>query len=194
MPTLQETYHAIVTDNKDPEQRGRLKVQCQGLVGAQAELPDWAEPMAGAYVSNGSGGSLFLPKIGSTVEIICDAHDTHRDEMPGERFLQNPNIKWRPATFTDKRGPMPLPAPLTINYPERRGWVTPGGHQVITDDKGSVIIKSKDGGQIELNLSRRFASGGGASSFETRMEQLRRTVSAVAGSKKVYLNIEGERQ
>ncbi len=45
---------------------------------------------------------------------------------------------------------------------------------------------------VELNLSRRFASGGGTSSFETRLEQLRKTVASAADAP-VYLNIEGKR-
>lgn len=60
--------------------------------------------------------------------------------------------------------------------------------------KGTILLGIEEkGNEIELNLSRRFASGGGSSSLETRLEQLRRTVSEAAGSKKVYLNVEGQR-
>lgn len=59
--------------------------------------------------------------------------------------------------------------------------------------RGTILIGVTDHGKsAELNLSRRFASGGGASSFETRLEQLRRTVAA-ASELPVYLNIEGKR-
>jgi spore germination protein GerM len=60
--------------------------------------------------------------------------------------------------------------------------------------KGTILLGvEKKGETIELNLSRRFASSGGSSSLETRLEQLRRTVEATAGSSKVYLDVEGER-
>src|SRR5580692_68954 len=131
--TLQETHFAVVTNNKDPEKRGRLKLKCQSLVGANTELPDWAEPCATMFTTMG-GGSLFLPLIGSTVEIIVDVHDVGLDEMAGEKFLQNPNIKWRSVGFTGKGGVMPLPAALQTNYPNRRGFVTPAGHSVVMDD------------------------------------------------------------
>lgn len=60
--------------------------------------------------------------------------------------------------------------------------------------KGTILIGVKnEGDDIELNLSQRFASGGGSSSLETRIEQLRRTIAQIAGKHKVYLNIEGQR-
>jgi spore germination protein GerM len=60
--------------------------------------------------------------------------------------------------------------------------------------KGTILLGVEEKGDtIDLNLSRRFASGGGSSSLETRLEQLRRTVAASAGGKKVFLSVEGRR-
>jgi spore germination protein GerM len=59
--------------------------------------------------------------------------------------------------------------------------------------RGTIMIDLKRSPKsVELNLSRRFASGGGTSSFETRLEQLRRTVASAADAP-VYLNVEGKR-
>jgi len=60
--------------------------------------------------------------------------------------------------------------------------------------RGTVLIDVKQVEHIvELNLSKRFAAEGGITSFETRMEQLRRTVDGAANGSKVYLNVEGQR-
>ncbi len=60
--------------------------------------------------------------------------------------------------------------------------------------RGTILLGlSEKDGAIEINLSRRFASDGGTDSFETRMEQLSKTVSAVEFTEPVYLNIEGHR-
>ena len=60
--------------------------------------------------------------------------------------------------------------------------------------KGTTLLGVKRAdGDVELNLSKDFASSGGGTSLETRIEQLSRTVSTLAGSQKVYLDIEGER-
>jgi spore germination protein GerM len=60
--------------------------------------------------------------------------------------------------------------------------------------RGTILLGiGGHGSVIDVNLSRRFASGGGALSLETRVEQLRRTVADAAGARKVYLAVEGER-
>lgn len=146
MPTIQETHYGLVTDNNDPEKRGRVLVKSQSLTGADYQLPDWVEPAGAMYASTKNGATLFVPAIGSTVELIADVHDTDFDDMPNERFLDNPAMKWRPATLTAADGPMPLPEALQTNYPERRGIVTPAGHWLIFDDTaGELIIRSKAG-------------------------------------------------
>jgi spore germination protein GerM len=60
--------------------------------------------------------------------------------------------------------------------------------------RGTVLIgMDRKGSNVELNLSKRFALGGGASSFETRLLQLSRTVTPLAGRDNVYLSVEGKR-
>lgn len=60
--------------------------------------------------------------------------------------------------------------------------------------KGTILLGIKsEGDSIELNLSRRFASGGGPTSIKTRLDQLAKTVKAIAGDKKIFVNVEGER-
>lgn len=59
---------------------------------------------------------------------------------------------------------------------------------------GTILLGIKEeSADIELNLSKRFAASGGATSFQTRLDQLIRTVSPVADGKNVYLDIEGQR-
>lgn len=60
--------------------------------------------------------------------------------------------------------------------------------------RGTILLAVKRSGKdVELDLSRRFALSGGTTSFETRLEQLRRTVSQVCGQADVYLSVEGKR-
>jgi spore germination protein GerM len=60
--------------------------------------------------------------------------------------------------------------------------------------RGTILLDLKRrGNQVELNLSRRFALDGGTTSFETRLDQLRRTVALVGGQADVYLSVEGKR-
>lgn len=60
--------------------------------------------------------------------------------------------------------------------------------------RGTILLGVKTiDDDYEIDLSRRFNSGGGEASMQTRLEQLKRTVASVAGDKKVFLNIEGKR-
>lgn len=60
--------------------------------------------------------------------------------------------------------------------------------------RGTILLGMNErDGAIELNLSKRFASGAGVDSFETRMEQLARTVTSVVGNQPVFVNVEGKR-
>lgn len=145
----EETHYGVVTDNDDEEKRGRLKVKCQTLVGFEQELPKWIEP-AGAIFATAKGGELYLPEKQSVVLLDVTVTDD-LDQIPGERFLANPSIRWRYAPYTSKTGKQPLPEIFITNYPDRRGIVTPGGHSLIFDDKaGTIEIKSSHGHRLVL--------------------------------------------
>ena len=60
--------------------------------------------------------------------------------------------------------------------------------------RGTVLISIKrDGQNVELNLSKRFALTGGTTSFQTRLQQLQRTVAHAERHANVYLDVEGKR-
>lgn len=60
--------------------------------------------------------------------------------------------------------------------------------------RGTILLGvNKDHGAIEVNVSRRFCSGGGISSIETRLDQISRTISDAEPAKDVYLSVEGKR-
>lgn len=60
--------------------------------------------------------------------------------------------------------------------------------------RGTVLLGVRSQGDaVELDLSHRFATGGGVTSLETRLEQLSRTVKSAEPHKDVYLHIEGKR-
>lgn len=148
-----ENHMAIVTDNEDLEFRGRLKVRCQTLVGADYQLPDWVDPASPVFTTK-KGGGFFIPEVGATVEITVTVSDS-MDDMPNERFLSNPAIKWHMVPPTAGDGsPMPVPALLRTNYPNRRGFVTPSGHAVILDDESrDLIIIGSGGGTVTFQAN-----------------------------------------
>lgn len=60
--------------------------------------------------------------------------------------------------------------------------------------RGTILLGVKHKkGNVELDLSQRFASGGGSDTIEARLSQLERTVGSNDEKGDVYLNVEGER-
>lgn len=60
--------------------------------------------------------------------------------------------------------------------------------------RGTILLGiNRSGNDLELNLSRRFAAGGGPTSMEIRLEQLVKTVKDIEPNVDVYVNIEGQR-
>lgn len=61
--------------------------------------------------------------------------------------------------------------------------------------RGTILLGVKrNDDTVEINLSKRFAAGGGPTSLETRLQQLARTVKDIEGNRiDVFVNIEGER-
>lgn len=60
--------------------------------------------------------------------------------------------------------------------------------------RGTILIGvTETPDEVDLNISQRFASGGAGSSLETRLDQLKNTVAECAGTRKVFLDIEGKR-
>lgn len=59
---------------------------------------------------------------------------------------------------------------------------------------GTILLGVTDkGDKININLSKRFASGGGIDSIEARIQQLSQTIKGLAGNRDVFLDIEGHR-
>ena len=81
-------YWATVTNNVDPENRGRISVACVGLLGdEETELPMFVEPVH-------DWGWFYIPDVGELVEIeVIESSD--EDEQHGQMSIDNLDIKWR---------------------------------------------------------------------------------------------------
>lgn len=113
-----EYYEAIVTDNKDPEHRLRIKVSCLQLVEEGEELPYWFE--ARPEIA-GKAGFCLIPSVGDQVTIEIDV---------GEDGLAVTAIdpKWI-ACIVDN-----VPEEFIDHYPNVYGFWTPKGSVLIFDD------------------------------------------------------------
>lgn len=134
---ITERYEAVVSNNEDEEQRGRIEVTCPGLMGdEETVLPVWVEPAH-------DWGWFYVPDVGEQVEIeVITKSDL--DEAPGQSILENPVPTWRskrPPTDVEledtEDGSEARPIHddfISTNYAKRRGFTTPWGHVLLFDD------------------------------------------------------------
>lgn len=130
-----EIHYGIVSDNNDPEMRGRVRVRCGTLVPDDTEWPEWVEPLF-PYLSSSDqnktdGGFFFIPDIGVVVELELEVTSA-RDEVPGQSSIDAPDIRWRACVWA--HGTDVLPDDFLANYPFRRGIKTSLGHMLLFDD------------------------------------------------------------
>ena len=130
-------YRGRVVDNKDPDGRGRLKVQVPSLLGDQAT--DWALPCF-PFGGTAQTGSYLVPPVGALVWVEFEQGD-----------LSVPI--WTGTYWT--RG---VAAPA--NEPAKRIFRTPFGHTLEFDDtKGAEKVRLAHGG--DGNPSALFDENGG---------------------------------
>jgi hypothetical protein len=113
-----EEYNAIVTDNNDPDKRGRIKVKSSGYLNSDEALPFWISPEF--QFTDNTGGVFRMPSIGSGV-IIRVPTESRWDEVQFEQSLQiEDNIRWKCIGFNDLHL---IPEVFKTNYPDRSGEV-----------------------------------------------------------------------
>lgn len=130
------SYPGIVTDNDDPEMRGRIKVELPTILGEGREHTDWAEPHLFKLAGDGHG-EFFPPYVGDVVDVWFENGDTNFPVYRGGSYA------------TDE-----LPEDFQTNYPDVKGWVFDSGQKIIIDEtEGSEQIRfiNQDNTQIILD-------------------------------------------
>ena len=123
-------YRGTVTDNDDPNRRGRIRANVPAVLGEQ--VSGWCAPCvpyAGAGV-----GIAFLPEIGSGVWVEFEGGDVSYPIWSG--------CYWRDDE---------LPADVA---PAVKVIRTVAGHQILLDDDGSKItVTDPNGNTVTLESS-----------------------------------------
>jgi len=139
-------YRALVMDNDDPLQYGRIKARVYPMLSdlIADELP-WATPAFPLWNGSGSASGFFaVPKVGTYVFVFFE----------GGEF-------WSPTYFAEApTATKGLPATRTNSYPNRRVLRTDSGWEVYFDDTlkefklthpdGAYIMIMPDG-TIQIN-------------------------------------------
>src|SRR5690606_954594 len=94
--TGERTAPARVTNNDDPDRRGRIKITCSALLGDESrELPGWIETAL-------PWGWFVIPDVGQQVTVSYTL-GTSNDTFAGQSSISSSNVRWHGAThFTDE--------------------------------------------------------------------------------------------
>ena len=85
MPSHYGKYRAIVVDVKDPEKRGRIRVQCPKVLGNAKSA--WCEPCI--PVAYDFGGDFSLPKLGEFIWVEFEGGNTNYPVYTGGLWSTN---------------------------------------------------------------------------------------------------------
>lgn len=123
---IREVYTGTVTDNNDPEKRGRVCVECPQVVAG--DVLEWVEPKFFFVDSDKNAGAFFVPNVGAQIEVEI--------ESGSESQVSGLEPRWCCALYPLGK----VPEVFQENYPNRRGWVTAKGHIFYFDDTDDQLI------------------------------------------------------
>ena len=69
-------YQGVVSDVKDPEKRGRIKIKCPDLLGADVESA-WCDPCVPVSYDRDFGGDFYVPFLKETVWVMFVGGDVN---------------------------------------------------------------------------------------------------------------------
>lgn len=122
-------YRAIVTNNEDPENMGRIQAIVPGVI--DEPLNYWILPIGNFGGKN--YGTHIIPQVGSIVYVQFELGDTTK-----------------PLWFHGYHGTGDIPE--GYSNPNHFWFMTPGGATVeIDDDKKEITLNDHHGNSVELN-------------------------------------------
>jgi len=154
MGQLNGVFPAVVIDNVDPENLGRIQVQLPQMdESGQRGFNVWAR--VATLMAGKNRGTWFIPDAGDEVLVACEAGDVRRPYVigsmwngtnsPPETMDTNNNKKFLRSrngvtiTLDDQSGQ------------ERFNVETPGGQKVtLKDGPGSIEIRDSNGNSVTL--------------------------------------------
>jgi len=170
-------YQGIVTNVKDPEKRGRIKVKCPDVLDGTVESA-WCDPCVPVCFDN--GGDFFIPPKNEAVWLMFIAGDPNKPVYMGGWWQKNQSllgtnytnvnevriINFEDVTLTFKEGV------LNINVGEgvcdleiKHNKVTVKGNLVV---EGNVSAYTVNAGDVNANVNEK--GGGGIVHADTRVD------------------------
>jgi uncharacterized protein involved in type VI secretion and phage assembly len=154
-------YPALVTDIKDPDEQGRVKIELPWMTGQSYNLENkggghWAR--LATLMAGDNRGSWFIPEVDDEVLVAFEGGDPSHPYVLGALW----NGKDRPPVSMDSRGKNNYKSlksrngvQITLDDTDGRESLnleTPAGQKItLTDRNNSVRIEDNNGNSIEFD-------------------------------------------
>lgn len=123
-------YRAIVTNNRDPENMGRVKVRCPKVLGEYES--NWCTPCVPSAFND--GGFFYVPNVNETIWIEFEEGDPTKPIWAGSWWVPNRT-----------------PLQGANNVQDKIMLVSRNQHIIEIDDKNNtIIVKMKDGTRFKM--------------------------------------------
>ena len=167
MPSYLGKYRGLVTDNRAPEHRGRLKAKCPLVFGE--EVLDWALPCV-PFGGNAGMGFYAIPPVGSGVWLEFEQGDVNRPVWVGtwwaapKGHTEAPDAAVNAEEMSAGGWDDPGVGETPRSSPTNHVFATPSGHRIELDDApgatkltftdrlGQSILLRSEPGQEKIHL------------------------------------------
>lgn len=142
---------AIVTDNKDPENIGRIRVRF--FWQEKNAMSPWLR-IVNPYSAN-NRGFYFIPEIGDEVLVEYEGGDAEKPYVVGSLYHgKNKPIKKWPDNNNSFKG-IVTRSDLRIEFDDKKKVTTietPGGNKIVlSDDEQSILLSDQNSNTVELS-------------------------------------------
>ncbi|MFO1434526.1 MAG: phage baseplate assembly protein V [Candidatus Competibacteraceae bacterium] len=146
-------FRGVVSDNRDPEKRGRLKLRVPSVL--DQEETDWALPCL--PYGGGAGYGLFLvPPPGAQVWVEFEEGDLHRPLWTGTCWQQTGDVPTDAAKSPPTAHLLQTPAGHLVQLDDENGARQlrlhhAGGAELLIDNDGIVTLTDSNGATVTLD-------------------------------------------
>ena len=146
-------FRGLVTDNNDPQKRGRLRLRIPSVLGDQES--DWALPCL-PYGGASACGLFLAPPNGAQVWVEFEEGDVHRPVWTGTFWQDGSDVPPDAAKGPPSTVLLQTPGGHIIDLEDKSGdehirLKHSGGATVVIDKNGSIVLTDAKGATATLD-------------------------------------------
>ncbi len=146
-------YRGIVTDNKDPQKRGRLKLLIPSVLADQTS--DWALPCL-PYGGAAQQGMFMVPEIDAQVWVEFEEGDIHRPIWVGTFWQQESDVPEDAAREEPTTRLFQTTSGHILQFDDEAGeeqfrLFHPADAEILIDKNGTISLRDTSGATVTLD-------------------------------------------